>query len=257
MRIGAIQAKLITLTCVDARLARADIALSALLGIPQVVATKVARSDAHEVARNYACVHHHATLDGEIFDRNDCTADMVRGELAPRQYLFAELAHYFCLRAVELNVCLHGDHVLFHVSIALLAWDFIAFNFLMVFDLAKSVNFQTVGVSLAPDLRQVEDRSEFWARLNCLELVATLISLLAVAALAASLLPLLDAWKAINGTLAQSAEHRLLLVWHDHLLTDDAEGVGEERKPIELCLVAYPVLRLQLRRHIWFKRRLF
>lgn len=66
--------------------------------------------------------------------------------------------------------------------------------------------------------------------------------LAAVTALILGFHPLLNAGGAVGHALAQLAEDGLLLLWHDDLLADDTEGVGENFSLQQLVLVDDSVL---------------
>ena len=69
----------------------------------------------------------------------------------------------------------------------------------------------------------------------------TRFCLLTVATSVATLLPLLDAWLAIDGCLANIAENGLLGLRHDDFLADDAVSVRKEAKFVQLFTIAEPV----------------
>ena len=65
--------------------------------------------------------------------------------------------------------------------------------------------------------------------------------MLAVAAVAATLLPLLDAGLTVNGTLAEITIDWFHFLRHDNLLADQAEGVGEQVQLVKLFPVTKPI----------------
>ena len=117
----------------------------------------------------------------------------------------------------------------------------LAILLLVILDLAQREHLLTAWPILALNLCEFE---HFGDLLRCTTLdrdELTRFCLLTVATSAASLLPLLDAWLAIDGCLANIAEDGLLGLRHDDFLADDAVSIRKEAKFVQLFAIAEPV----------------
>ena len=171
----------------------------------------MARRYAGEVRWDDFGIDDHTVGYGKLVGGVDRAAGVTIFKFFSSQDHFAELALHFGLRAVQLHVGLHRYGALLEVQIALLAWQVLTANLLVLFDLIERVNLETIRVALAADFGQLKYLGELWAQCDRDKLVARLC-LLAVAAFTASLLPLLDARFTIDGALAHRAVNRSFLL---------------------------------------------
>ena len=117
---------------------------------------------------------------------------------------------------------------------------------LVILYLAQWEHFLTARPILALNLCEFEH----FGHLCCTILdrdELTRFCLLTVATSATTLLPLLDAWLAIDGCLANIAEDGLLGLRHDDFLANDAVSVRKEAKFIQLFAIAEPVFASETR----------
>ena len=171
----------------------------------------MARRYAGEVRWDDFGIDDHTVGYGKLVGGVDRAAGVTIFQFFSSQDHFAELALHFGLRAVQLHVGLHRYGALLEVQIALLAWQVLTADLLVLFDLIERVNLETIRVALAADFGQLKYLGELWAQCDRDKLVARLC-LLAVAAFTASLLPLLDARFTIDGALAHRAVNRSFLL---------------------------------------------
>ena len=169
---------------------------------------------------------------------------MVAFELPASHYLLAKLTGHFSFFTVELEMSLHTDFIDQEISFTLMTRPVNAIDLFMFLNLTEWKYLQTVRVATTSYHGQIEDFSELWFILTQHELA--LFSLLAVAALTAPRLPLLDARLTVYGTFAEGAVDGDFSLWHYYFLTNHTECISEEIQAVQLFFVAYPVLSHQV-----------
>jgi len=124
------------LRSVDTKLAAADVALLALLGISQKVIAKEAHRELLVLQRNNVSIHDHAWFDRELGDGENGAARVARFQYLAREDGLAKLALHFRFHAMQLQVGLHGDFVRLQVAIALPTRQKLAANLFMLLNFA-------------------------------------------------------------------------------------------------------------------------